>query len=287
MPPAGVASRSAWPVLAAAVVAIGLAAGATRASTTPTGAGASSAPPAAGPTPVLVELFTSEGCSDCPPADRVLADLLQTQPVDGARVVGLGEHVDYWDRLGWKDPFSDRLFSVRQSAYAARDGSTNVYTPQMIVDGGAPFVGSDRQLAIEAIGRASRTPKAPIDLTWSAPHAIAVRLAGGRAAADATVALAVVEDGLTSAVKAGENAGHTLAHAAVARRFVEIGRADHTGAFSRSGLRVDPAPGWRTSALQVIVFAQAAGVRAVAAIGVLAFPSPPVAPHRTGTSDQY
>src|SRR5215467_10875693 len=116
------------------------------------------------PVPVVVELFTSEGCSSCPPADTVLMDLVQHQPVAGAQVIGLSEHVDYWDREGWKDPFSNHLFTQRQSAYAAANGGSDVYTPQMFVDGGAPFVGSDRTRALSAIQHAVARPKTAVSL---------------------------------------------------------------------------------------------------------------------------
>src|SRR5262249_23201319 len=116
------------------------------------------------PVPVLVELFTSEGCSSCPPADRLLSDLVAHQPVPGALIIGLSEHVDYWNNLGWKDPSSDHLSSARQSAYST---AGDVYTPQMIVDGRDSFVGSERGTAIAAITKAASTPKAPITLSWT------------------------------------------------------------------------------------------------------------------------
>src|SRR5215467_2770408 len=96
-------------------------------------------PRAAQSTPVLVELFTSEGCSDCPPADTLLQKLIEAPP-PGAMVVGLGQHVDYWDRLGWKDRFSSAALTERQRVYADRFRNESIYTPQMIVDGRAEFV---------------------------------------------------------------------------------------------------------------------------------------------------
>src|SRR5215204_4808968 len=114
---------------------------------------------------VLVELFTSEGCSSCPPADRNLTFLEKQQPVTKADVITLAFHVDYWDRLGWKDRFSSPLYSRRQEIYAQALKLDSNYTPQMIVDGRREFVGSDSGRASKEIEEAIETPKAKIDIT--------------------------------------------------------------------------------------------------------------------------
>ncbi|HST20285.1 MAG TPA: DUF1223 domain-containing protein, partial [Blastocatellia bacterium] len=113
---------------------------------------------------VLVELFTSEGCSSCPPADKLLTNLDQTQPIKGVQVIALSQHVDYWDQFGWKDPFSSADFSQRQLEYMKALHTKDVYTPQMIIDGQTEFVGSNLARAREAITKAASLPKASVSL---------------------------------------------------------------------------------------------------------------------------
>jgi hypothetical protein len=228
------------------------------------GPAALSAPAA---TPVLVELFTSEGCSSCPPADRLLTRLANEQPVPGALVVPLSLHVDYWNRLGWVDPYSSAVFTERQGAYAARfSGVGRVYTPQMVVDGSAELVGSDESAARRAIEAAARTPRASVRVVPGGAFA-RVSVAGATAGAD--VVVAVVEDGLSSDVSRGENAGLRLTHTAVARALITAGRADATGRFDS---KVSVAS-WKGS-VRVLAFVQQNGTGRV--LGV----SAPVDLHR-------
>ncbi len=196
------------------------------------------------PAPVLVELFTSEGCSDCPPADRLLERL------DG-QVVVLSEHVDYWNQLGWKDPFSSALFSRRQEAYCSQLTPKGPYTPQMIVDGETEFVGSDAGRAAAAIAKASRRPKAEVKLTRTAAG-LQVEVASPPDGGDVWLALADNRD--SSDVGAGENRGHRLEHVAVVRSLRKIGLVKRGGAFNY--LLEMPAAG---APERVVVFVQQPG----------------------------
>jgi hypothetical protein len=112
--------------------------------------------------PILLELFTSEGCSSCPPADRLLETFDRTQPVSGADLIVLSQHVDYWNRLGWNDPYSSSLFTERQQEYARRLHLDGAYTPQLVIDGQADVVGSDERAVRAGILRAEARPKTAI-----------------------------------------------------------------------------------------------------------------------------
>src|SRR5215469_13378605 len=116
-------------------------------------------------TPVLVELFTSEGCSSCPPADALLQSIDRQQGIPGAQVIVLSEHVDYWDHDGWRDPFSSHEVTARQEAYAARFSQDSAYTPEAVIDGAKGMVGSDRRNLTNAIETAAQRPKADIKIT--------------------------------------------------------------------------------------------------------------------------
>lgn len=212
-------------------------------------------------TPVLVELFTSEGCSDCPPADALLARLDRSQPIDGAEVIVLSEHVDYWNGIGWKDPYSSHQYSQRQNAYAELFRLGSVYTPQMVVDGRYEFVGSDERRATEAVENASKTEKVTVSLTSShleSDSAIAVHVEAGPLPASITadsanVWLAVADEQDESRVNGGENGGRTLRHVAVVRTLEMIGKTDRSDQFSRD-IRVNAGHGGRK--MRLIAFLQ-------------------------------
>lgn len=176
-------------------------------------------------TPVLVELFTSEGCSDCPPADALLARLDSGQFVLGAEAIVLSEHVTYWNHLGWSDPFSFDAMDERQTNYARRFGLDSVYTPQIVVDGAAQLVGSDSGALRSAVARAASTPK-PALIIRNAHRATDGSVSFSvQAAADSKVNLvaALAENATRSEVARGENAGRTLRHVAVVRVLKEFG----------------------------------------------------------------
>lgn len=219
-------------------------------------------------TPVVVELFTSEGCSSCPPADALLARLDKMQPVPGAEVIALKQHVDYWNHLGWRDPYSSEQFSARQEGYARAFGNNGLYTPQMIVDGQTEFVGSEESRARQAIAQAARSPKAAVHLAWASnpeagnavPLEVHVEKFEGAMAGDtAEVFLAVTESNLHSEISSGENAGRKLDHTAVVRTLERIGIADPQAAAFAARRIIEISPGWKRENLRAVVFVQ--GIR--------------------------
>jgi len=172
--------------------------------------------------PVVVELFSSEGCSSCPPADALLARLDHDQPVAGADVIALEFHVDYWNYLGWSDPFSSAAFSARQRKRAQYMGNAGVYTPQMVVDGQDEFTGSRETAARSAIERAARTAHVPVKLAREG-DAITIDVGAITTSETTRVMMAVTERGLSTNVRAGENRGSTLAHGPVVRSLRDLG----------------------------------------------------------------
>lgn len=212
-------------------------------------------PATAGRVPVVVELFTSEGCSSCPAADAVLRELETSQPVPGAEILALGEHVDYWNRLGWADPFSAAQFSARQRAYALGFTEGN-YTPQAIVNGRYELVGSRQPQLTRAIAEAARLPQATVLLSCPAAGTVRVQvknLPAGTTAAE--VLLATTETGLATQVGRGENAGRLLRHAAVVRALRSLGTVGADGTFAAT-VPLALNPGWNLDHLRAVALVQ-------------------------------
>lgn len=215
--------------------------------------------------PVVVELFTSEGCSSCPPADQLLAKLEAEQPIRNVEIIALEEHVDYWNNLGWIDPFSSDSSTKRQYLYAETLGNGNAYTPQMVVDGQNEFVGSREGQARGAIEQAGSRKKTEVTVTPEEHEAdgtrtfhIKVGASQNSLGGDAPeVWMAITETGLHSEVKGGENAGEDLHHAAIVRKMSKIGLAKDSGETSFSSEeRVKVDRGWKRENTRVVVFVQ-------------------------------
>jgi len=217
------------------------------------------------PVPVIVELFTSEGCSSCPMADRLLARLEQTQPIAGAQVIALEEHVDYWNQLGWADPFSSPQYRARQNDYGKAFKASDIYTPQMVVNGQSAFVGSDAGRAYHEIEAAVQNSSTNVELVARPSSrdddlidlSVAVTNAKPGKWRDSNVYLAVTEKNLSMFVPRGENSGRTLRHSSVTRSFGVIGRINPQGANGGqlvSTLRLPRE--WKRDNLRAVVFVQ-------------------------------
>lgn len=237
---------------------------------------ATSNAPDAASTPVLVELFTSEGCSSCPPADALLSRLDRTQPIRGADIIVLEEHVDYWDRLGWKDSFSSEAATARQNEYGEAFGGSQVYTPQMIVDRRAEFVGSSDADALRAIRVASQAPKPAIQLTWEKGDTLAIHIEQVNNAGHGDgqqLFLVVAENMLHSDVKRGENAGRVLEHNGVVRQVLPLGKIDAAPSGFSSSVAVHSVREWNRAHLRAVVFVQERRSRHVLAAAAISFPA--------------
>jgi hypothetical protein len=226
-------------------------------------------------TPIIVELFTSEGCSSCPPADALLQRMVDEQPIAGAVVIALGEHVDYWDAQGWKDRFSSASLTARQQVYGNRFNLDSIYTPQVVVNGRAEAVGSDAHALRRAIERERDAPhgtmRVTVDDRSAAALAVSVEVIdlpthsrGDRV----DVVVAITEDGLRSNVTRGENHGRVLAHAPVVRHLAKIGEvpSDRITASVHAEIPIDAA--WQRDHLRIVAFVQERRNRAILAAAV-------------------
>ena len=230
----------------------------------------------ASPSPVLVELFSSEGCSSCPPADALLQQMERWQPVAGAQLIVLSEHVDYWNHDGWKDPYSSHFFTERQNAYSDHFRLATVYTPQMVVDGNREFLGSDGRLALQACQKAAGFRKLPIHVSLISQEKISAEKTSQESPAalrahieadaldesykfkQADIYVVVALNSTESQVAGGENKGRHLNHVAVVQSITRIGSAKKGKSFVQDvSLKLEP----RTdpSRVRVIAFVQESG----------------------------
>jgi hypothetical protein len=229
------------------------------------GAFASDVPPNDAAPPVLVELFTSEGCSSCPPADALLGKLDSSQPISGAHVIVLSEHVDYWNHDGWKDTYSSSFFTSRQGDYGRRFKLPSVYTPQMVIDGAVQLNGSDGAAVAHAIEVARSHFKIPVrisSVSVANPKTLRVHVEAAALPADskarkAEIFVVVALNHAESHVSAGENKGRDIQHVAVVESMDKVGTVEKGRGFDREvGVKVQSAADLAN--LRVIAFVQEA-----------------------------
>lgn len=215
---------------------------------------------------VLVELFTSEGCSSCPPADRTLAFLEKEQPYPQAEVITLALHVDYWDHLGWKDEYSASLFTQRQEFYSEALKLDSTYTPQMIVDGRTEFVGSNLGKAAKAITDAAKIQKGKIGIVKN-DDKLFVKISDLPEHENSSVYLAISENNLVSNVARGENSGMRLEHQSVVRELRSIGVLTPAQKAADFEAAVSLNQNWKRPNLKIVVFVQENASRKILGVG--------------------
>ena len=206
---------------------------------------------------VVVELFTSEGCSSCPPADELLGRLRQDLSAKNIQVIPLGFHVDYWNSLGWKDRFSSAEFTQRQEQYTHALKVDGPYTPEMVVNGEVEFVGNDTGQAQRTIRQqASELETAQVKIAPAGADQLTIQVKGPAAPSggNALVMLAITEDNLSTQVGAGENGGRTLHHAAVVRELRQVGTLHDDAIETTVPLKLEK--DWKRNDLRAIVFVQ-------------------------------
>ena len=213
--------------------------------------------------PVVVELFTSEGCSSCPPADNLLSRLAQNLP--DVEVIPLSEHVDYWNHLGWTDRFSSPLFSARQQDYGRAFHLESVYTPEMVVDGESEFNGSDWNRARQAIRKAAFEQKAALAIAMRGSGLAHFQVAGvPPGIRNVDVFLAITESNLETRPRAGENDGRILRHTGVVRALNSVGHFDPRKSNDYSAdARISLNSQWSRDNVRLVLFAQDRSTRKI------------------------
>ncbi len=210
---------------------------------------------------VIIELFTSQGCSSCPPADLLLSKIGRERFAGGA-IIPLAFHVDYWNRIGWTDPFSSRQWSDRQNRYAAVRRSSQVYTPQLLLNGGAQVVGNNERLVRDELSRQLKAPRSgsiSIDNVAAGESIVSMDLTAslrGTASSSADVYVVIVENGVTTAVKSGENVGRRLVNDHIVRSLTRSFAVKSGSAAGKHTVNVNLDPTWRREGLGIVAFIQ-------------------------------
>jgi len=216
-------------------------------------------------TPILIELFTSEGCSSCPPADAFLKQLDQTQAIPGAQAIVLSEHVDYWNRDGWTDPYSSSALTARQNAYVRVFAEYSAFTPQLIVNGETELHLASQGQVAQALLKAARAQQLPIiiaglSIEGGSPSTLHAHIEADGSASrhNADVWAVIALNHAESQVARGENSGRRLEHAAVALDLIRVGKLEKGKPFSQE-FAARLKPGLDPKNLRLIVFVQESG----------------------------
>lgn len=215
--------------------------------------------------PVLIELFTSEGCSSCPPAEQALQHMDANQPIPGVQLIVLSEHITYFNHEGWTDPYSSQQLTDRQYAYAQGLGLKDVFTPQMLVDGTQELWDKNSQQAEEVVRQAAAAPSLPVQIESVNldPKASILRahiaVNGTSARHNEDIYAAVALDHATSNVLRGENRGKNLDHVAVVEALAKVGKLKKGNSFN-GDVAIKLNPKFPAENLRLVVFVQESGV---------------------------
>jgi hypothetical protein len=220
-------------------------------------------------TPILVELFTSEGCSSCPPADALLEKMDTLQPIPGTQLIVLSEHVDYWNHDGWTDPYSSASITDRQSAYVRALGLKTAFTPQFLVDGTEELKAHNNEQVVQLLQKAASAPKVPMRLASLSVEPGSPAIVQGRVESDvssekhkADVYVAIALDHAESQVSRGENNGRHLSHVAVVTELTKVGKLEPGKSFGqdfRIKLKLPGPHGPGPMSFRIVAFAQESG----------------------------
>ena len=220
------------------------------------------------PKAVLVELFTSEGCSSCPPADELLRQISGHNTAAGQLIVGLSEHVSYWNGLGWSDPYSSEQYTARQNEYGAHFGLDSVYTPQMVVNGREQFVGGDQHALVAALHEEAQHKQIALHIMSAqvSDHRVTFKYSAADLPTQGSLDLiaVLVDDTDRSSVLRGENSGRELIHVSVARALASLGKLQ---AKEERGVSLPLPASYATGkGHHLVIFAQQAGAGPVVGI---------------------